>query len=442
MKRNNKDYIVECVDGAKGILSLPDKSIKLVYGSPPYPNADRNYGNWSSAEYMDKISPFIDAACAKLRDDGFLVINVKANREKPRKGINSTRSLIVEKLAIELEERWHLYCVDIEIWIKDNPVPTGLRVACQDAYEQNLWFSVSPQWKINIDDIRREYVAETLKAYAHNEFKPRANGLSYVRKAKHIKPNPKGALPLNVIKGSVSSKQSEHQAVQPGYLPAKYIKACTQEGDLVVDPWLGSGTTGYECLRLGRRFAGYDISKEYVEYSSHSLDILSEELAMVSKISKQRESIQRKFVQSLGSAVVEHSALNERPLKLKLSSPIPIELLIYAFPATNPPGGRSIHEYKFNLNVPNQEKGQRGNFDSSAYALLVSYVEDYDVFVLYDAEKHKNFSYNANVQCKDDLILRAMQEKVARGVKTNGEVLYAARAEYLSKAIKARLIGE
>ena len=81
MKRNNKDYIVECVDGAKGILSLPDKSIKLVYGSPPYPNADRNYGNWSSAEYMDKISPFIDAACAKLRDDGFLVINVKANRE-------------------------------------------------------------------------------------------------------------------------------------------------------------------------------------------------------------------------------------------------------------------------------------------------------------------------------------------------------------------------
>ena len=94
------------------------------------------------------------------------------------------------------------------------------------------------------------------------------------------------------------------------------------------------------------------------------------------------------------------------------------------------------------MNVPNQEKGQKGNFDSSAYTLLVSYVEDYDVFVLYDAEKHKNFSYNANVQCKDDLILHAMQEKVARGIKTNGEVLYAARAEYLSEAIKARLIGE
>lgn len=430
------------MDGAKGILTLPDKSIKLVYGSPPYPNADRNYGNWSSREYIEKMAPFIDAACAKLRDDGFLVINVKANREKPQKGVNSTRSLVVEKLAIALEERWHLHCVDIEIWIKDNPVPTGLRVACQDAYEQNLWFSVSPQWKINIDDIRREYDSETLKAYAHNEFKPRANGLSYVRKVKHIEPNPKGALPLNIIKGGVSSKQSEHQAVQPGYLPAKYIKACTKENDLVVDPWLGSGTTGYECLKLGRRFAGYDISKEYVEYSNRELDKLSEELAMVSKISKQRESIQRKFIQSLGDSVLEYSALNERPLRIKLAKPIPIELLVYAFPATNPPGGRSIHEYKFNLNVPNQSKGQKGNFDKSAYSILVSYAEDYDVFVLYDAEKHKDFSYNANVQCKDDLILRALKDRVSRGVKTNGEVLYAARADYLADAIKERLIGE
>lgn len=64
-------FAVECIDGAKGLLTLPDKSIKLIYGSPPYPNADRNYGNWSSDEYIAKITPFIDAAKQKLRDDGF-----------------------------------------------------------------------------------------------------------------------------------------------------------------------------------------------------------------------------------------------------------------------------------------------------------------------------------------------------------------------------------
>jgi len=141
INRINRDgFAVECIDGARGILSLPDKSIKLVYGSPPYPNADRDYGIWKASEYIERITPFIDASVAKLRDDGFLVINVKANREKATSSYSSRRSLVVEKLAILLEEQWSLNCVDIEIWVKENPVPTGLRVACQDAYEQNLWF--------------------------------------------------------------------------------------------------------------------------------------------------------------------------------------------------------------------------------------------------------------------------------------------------------------
>lgn len=140
------DYQIYCKDGSVGLESLPDKSIKLIYGSPPYPNADRNYGTWKSDEYIDKMAPFFDAAQRKLTDDGFLVINVKANREKPVHGGSTRRSLIVEKMAILLEEKWKFYCVDIEIWIKENPVPTGLRSACQDAYEQNLWFSKSPKW--------------------------------------------------------------------------------------------------------------------------------------------------------------------------------------------------------------------------------------------------------------------------------------------------------
>lgn len=267
-------YIVDCIDGAKGLLSLPDKSVKLIYGSPPYPNADRNYGSWKSSEYIEKISPFIDAAVKKLSDDGFIVINVKANREKSKSNQCARRSLVIEKLAVLLEEKWGLYCVDIEIWVKENPVPTGLRSACQDAYEQNLWFSKSPKWIINIDAIRRPYNEDTFKKYETLEYKPRANGVSYVRKAKMIKPNPLGALPLNVISGSVSAKKDTHQAVQPQYLPEKYIKACTKEGDLVVDPWLGSGTTGVAALSLGRKFAGFDLVQEYVDESKNKFDAI------------------------------------------------------------------------------------------------------------------------------------------------------------------------
>ncbi len=264
---NASDYAVFCCDGSNGMLRLPDKSIKLVYGSPPYPNAERDYGVWRAAEYISKMSPFLDASVLKLRDDGFLVINVKANREKATSKLTSKRSLIVEKLAILMEEQWGLSCVDIEIWVKENPVPTGLRVACQDAYEQNLWFSKSPKWTINLDAIRRPYESHSVKTYEEYEYKPRSNGLTYVRKNKMIQPHPIGALPKNIISGGVSARIGDHQATQPLYLPEKYIKATTDEGDLVVDPWMGSGTTGFAALSLKRKFIGFDIVESYVTAS-------------------------------------------------------------------------------------------------------------------------------------------------------------------------------
>lgn len=274
----NCRYKVCCMDGAAGLRSLPDSSVKLIYGSPPYPNAERDYGVWRSDEYIEKMAPFLDAAKEKLTDDGFLVINVKANREKATSKANTKRSLIVEKLAILLEERWGFSCVDIEIWVKDNPVPTGLRVACQDAYEQNLWFSKSPKWKLDIDAIRRPYEEASLRAYETTEYKPRTNGLTYVRKAKRITPHPQGALPVNVIRGAVSAKQEQHQAVQPGYLSEKYIKACTKKGDIVVDPWLGTGTTGVTAINLERQFIGFDIFENYVIHAEAVLKKKREEM--------------------------------------------------------------------------------------------------------------------------------------------------------------------
>ena len=263
-------FHIECCDGSHGLLSLPDKSVKLIYGSPPYPNASRNYGNWDSDQYIDFISPFIINAIPKLSDDGFIVINIKANRDKNDHG-STTRSLVVEKLAIKMQDEWGLSCVDIEIWVKTNPVPTGLRVACQDSYEQILWFSKSPSWSIDIDSIRHPYSETTSKIYSKYEYKPRSNGLTYVRKNKKITPNPLGALPQNVIIGSISSNRSLHQAVQPRYLSNKYILATSSEGDIIVDPWMGSGTTGLECCSLNRIFIGFDINSDCFDIAANNL---------------------------------------------------------------------------------------------------------------------------------------------------------------------------
>ncbi|WP_027120484.1 DNA-methyltransferase [Mycoplasmopsis lipofaciens] len=287
MKQN---LLIKCSDSLEEIQKLNDKSIKLLYGSPPYPNANRNYDSWSIEKYIDKISPFLIYSLPKLKDDGFIVINVKSNRTKSKKGrYSSERSLIVEELMIYMKKILNLYCVDIEIWIKTNPVPTGVRVACQDAYEYNLWFSKSPIWEINIDEIRETYSEETLKIYEKNVYKPRNNGLKYVSKEKRIKPNPKGALPknyfnnienifndvsktlkreiisgeTNIVHGATSNKKINHQAIQPSYLPEKYIKACTKKGDIVFDPWLGSGTTAVAAINLERKFIGFEKNRDF-----------------------------------------------------------------------------------------------------------------------------------------------------------------------------------
>ena len=64
----------------KEINNLIDKSIKLMYGSPPIPNAIRNYRTWAIDKYIIEISPFIENVIPKLTDDGFIVIKCKSKQ--------------------------------------------------------------------------------------------------------------------------------------------------------------------------------------------------------------------------------------------------------------------------------------------------------------------------------------------------------------------------
>ncbi len=259
-----KDYKLILGDAEEEVKLLKDKSIKLMYGSPPYPNAKRDYAYWGEENYLKIITPTLINLYPKLTDDGFIVINIKSNRKTATKNNSSERSLIVEKLMFWLKEELKMYCVDIEIWLKTNPVPTGVRVACQDCYEYNLWFSKAPKWEININSIRREYSQSSLNTYKNTLYKKR-DGVQYVSKDKTINANPLGALPLNVITGATSMSLANHQATQPEYLPKKYILACSNKNDIILDLWCGSGTTGVSAIKNDRQFIGIDISKDFLE---------------------------------------------------------------------------------------------------------------------------------------------------------------------------------
>lgn len=152
------------------------------------------------------------------------------------------------------------------------------------------------------------------------------------------------------------------------------------------------------------------------------------------------------FIDALKDVIDHHSDINKKPLDVDLSKPYPLHLRIYMYNCTNPTGGRPRDEYKLQLIVPNQKRGERGNFDTSdgRIVLLVAYAQIYlepneGVFVFFDALKHTDFSYSANLQVKASIINRALLEPISLGNKQTGEVIIAAQAAHIMAAIDKRL---
>ena len=105
---DDKNFSIITGDAINKIKLLKDNSVKLMYGSPPYPNAKRNYRMWKNDDYIKEIDPFIRNVIPKLTDDGFIVINAKANRKSSTKDTSSERSLVIEELMIFYEKRIEL----------------------------------------------------------------------------------------------------------------------------------------------------------------------------------------------------------------------------------------------------------------------------------------------------------------------------------------------
>lgn len=152
------------------------------------------------------------------------------------------------------------------------------------------------------------------------------------------------------------------------------------------------------------------------------------------------------FVDSLGDAVFQTGDLNDKPFLLDLRKPYPLKLRVYLYNCTNPPGGRALNEYKMQVIVPNQKRGTRGSFDYSAgrLAVLAAYtrfsenIQD-GVFIIWDATKHKDFSYSANFQVKAETIIEALCTPVSIGIRNNNEIVLAARPQHLLSAIEMRI---
>ena len=249
-------------DCSKVIATFPDNCIDLILCSPPYADL-RSYNGFKihpdkyAYWLYDKVKHFFRV----LKNSGsiVLVIGEKVANFELHPYLDDFKSLMRKGNGRFIED-W--------IWVKTNPIPNSpINHRPMRCYEHCLWFAKTIGYKWRPDAVRTSYNLGTLKRY-NREHKPDGYYRREPIKAgvawDNVKPNPKGASPGNVIVGGkYNGRSRNHPAVYPAYLPSFFIKALTDEGDIILDPFAGSGTTGEEAQKLGRKWIMIDFIEKY-----------------------------------------------------------------------------------------------------------------------------------------------------------------------------------
>lgn len=150
------------------------------------------------------------------------------------------------------------------------------------------------------------------------------------------------------------------------------------------------------------------------------------------------------IIDALGGDLISHGDTSEVPLVLQVQG-LAMPVAVFAFTVSDPPGGRPADELKIQLIAPGQQKGESGNFkppDDESFALLLGYSVAYNVFVLWDAYKHRNFAWSKNCQVRLAAIKDAQISGLGcrdRRLQTGDEHIIVARPDHLSEAFRERI---
>ena len=165
---------------------------------------------------------------------------------------------------------------------------------------------------------------------------------------------------------------------------------------------------------------------------------------MASKRLTQRE-LHSLFLQDIEQYAEDVVDNGRKPLCMHLKYPFNRDIKVYIFNCTAPPGGRSIDEFKVQLILDGQKRGERGRFDTSdgRTILIVGYAAPFvdingGIWVLFELDKHTEFAYSANIQVYLRQILPALEKTVHICQKHNKEILVLCQRQYLAEALKER----
>jgi DNA modification methylase len=250
---------------------IESNSIDMVFTSPPYAEQRKNcYKSIPLEKYIEWFYPIAKELRRVLKPTGSFFLNLKAHIE------NGERHLYVMELVIFLKKIVDFRFVDEFQWNK-NAFPGGYKGRFKNAFEPIYHFTKGDPRYITFNPLAcgTSMKPESLaRAYRKQCGMPKNGSGMGAFKGENLK-KLKLARPSNVIKvNNVSnqfSKKQKHPATFPEGLVNFFVKSFTNEGDRVLDPFMGSGTTGIVCRNLRRNFTGIDVKEEYHKLSTERI---------------------------------------------------------------------------------------------------------------------------------------------------------------------------
>ena len=254
----NKIFCGDCEQVLRGVA---DNSIDLIFTSPPYADQrTKTYGGIRPDDYVDWFLPRAAQFLRVLKPTGTFILNIK------ERVVNGERHTYVIELILKMREHGWLWTEEF-MWHKKNSYPGKWTNRFRDNWERLLQFNKQKSFKmfqeavmVPVGDWAKERLArlsETDKTRDESRV-----GSGFGKNVSNWLGRDK-VYPTNVIHMATECSNKNHSATFPVALPAWFIKLFTEPSDIVLDPFIGSGTTLVACQNLGRKGRGIEISPAY-----------------------------------------------------------------------------------------------------------------------------------------------------------------------------------
>ncbi len=251
-------FNADCLNALK---KLKSESVDLIITSPPYADQRKStYGGIKADKYVEWFEPIGIELLRVLKPSGSFILNIK------ERAVNGERHTYVLELILMMKKNGWLWTEEY-IWHKKNSFPGKWPNRFRDAWERCLHFTKEKKFSMYQDAVmvpmgdwkksRLKNLSETDKTRDESKV-----GSGFGKKIDNWLTRDM-AYPTNVLHLATECGNKNHSAAFPESLPEWFIKLLTKEGDNVLDPFAGSGTTLKVSRDLKRNCIGIEISYEY-----------------------------------------------------------------------------------------------------------------------------------------------------------------------------------